>query len=216
MATSRFVRSRSVPSTPWSAGASDWKASPLTFVVLIIGNWLYGTGEALLINANIGQTSGTVLAQGISKHLNCSIGWSTLYISVSVMLLWIPLRQRPGIGTLINIVLVSVSIDVMMKIIPVQTNLIAQLAQVLVGVFVFGVASALYITCNLGAGPRDGLMTGLNKKFNWPIAKVRLAMESIMLIGGWLLGGQVGIGTVIYTLLVGETIALCFGLVKSR
>ena len=117
---------------------------------------------------------------------------------------------------MINIVLVSVSIDVMMKIIPVQTNIYAQLAQVLIGVLVFGVASALYITCNLGAGPRDGLMTGLNKKFSWPIAKVRLVMESIMLVGGWLLGGQVGVGTVIYTLLVGETIALCFGFVSRK
>jgi uncharacterized membrane protein YczE len=180
-------------------------------VAVTVGNWLYGTGEALFINANIGQTPGTVLAQGISNQTGASIAWSTFYISVGVMALWIPLRQAPGLGTLINIVLVSVAIGVMTVPLPQPTTVPGQVLQVLAGIATIGVASALYIPSNLGAGPRDGLMTGLNQRYNWPIARVRFAIEGTMLVAGWLLGGQVGLGTVLVTVLVGETVALCFG-----
>jgi uncharacterized membrane protein YczE len=185
---------------------------PATLIAVTAGNWLYGTGEALFINANIGQTPGTVLAQGIAQHLGTSIAWATFYISVAVMLLWVPLRQAPGLGTLINIVLVSVAIGVMSSHVPSPTTVGWQIAQVLAGIAVIGIASGAYITSNLGAGPRDGLMTGLNSQFHWPIARVRLAIEGTLLISGWLLGGQVGIGTVLVTVLVGETVALCFGI----
>lgn len=211
----KIPRSVSVPTTRWSAGVSNWKASPLTIVMVTLGNWLYGAGEAALINANIGQTPGTVLAQGISKQTGVSIGWSTLYISVGVMLLWVPLKRAPGLGTLINIILVSVSIEVMLRYFPIPTTMLWQVIQVLCGIVIIGIASALYITSNLGAGPRDGLMTGLHFKFGWPIARVRFGIEGILLVSGYLLGGQVGLGTVLVTVLVGETIAVCFGLVEK-
>ena len=209
---SKIPRSPTVPTTKWSAGASNWKASPTTLVMVSTGNWLYGAGEAALVNANIGQTPGTVLAQGISAHAGVSLGWSTFYISVAVMLLWIPLRRAPGLGTLINIILVSISIDVMLNFFPHPKTLLWQVMQVLLGILIIGIASALYITSNLGAGPRDGLMTGLHFTFGWPIARVRLAIEGVLLISGWALGGQVGLGTVLVTVLVGETIAICFGI----
>lgn len=207
----RLPYSKTVPTTWWGATGRQWTRRPATLIAVTLGNWLYGTGEALFINANIGQTPGTVLAQGISNHLGVSIAWSTFYISVGVMLLWIPLRQAPGLGTLINIVLVSVAIGVMTTPLPHPTALAGQVTQVLAGIATIGVASALYITSNLGAGPRDGLMTGLNRRFSWPIARVRFAIEGTMLAAGWLLGGQVGIGTVLVTVLVGETVAVCFG-----
>ena len=208
----RIPYSKTVPNTWWAATGRQWTLRPATLLAVTTGNWLYGTGEALFINAGVGQTPGTVLAQGIAKHTGSSIAWATFYISVAVMLLWIPLRQMPGLGTLINIVLVSVSIGVMCSYIPSPHTLGWQIVQVLAGIAVIGVASGAYITSNLGAGPRDGLMTGLNSKFHWPIARVRLAIEGTLLISGWLLGGQVGIGTVLVTVLVGETVALCFGI----
>lgn len=203
--------SKTVPVTWWGATGRQWTRRPATLAAVTLGNWLYGTGEALFINANIGQTPGTVLAQGISHQVGVSIAWSTFYISVGVMLLWVPLRQTPGLGTLINIVLVSVSIGVMTAPLPHPATLPGQVVQVLAGILTIGVASALYIPSNLGAGPRDGLMTGLNRRFHWPISRVRLAIEGTMLVAGWLLGGQVGVGTVLVTVLVGETVALCFG-----
>lgn len=203
--------SKSVPTTWWSSASGQWSLRPATLVAVTAGNWLYGTGEALFINANFGQTPGTVFAQGIAQQTGASIAWATFYVSVGVMLLWVPLRQRPGLGTLINIVLVSVAIGVMCTYLPTPDSPLLQTAQVLAGIATIGVASGAYITSNLGAGPRDGLMTGLNHRFSWPIARVRFAIEGTLLAAGWLLGGQVGVGTVLVTLLVGEAVAVSFG-----
>lgn len=208
----RFPYSKSVPHTAWSSTTGQWSLRPATMVAVIVGNWLYGTGEALFINANFGQTPGTVFAQGIALKTGASIAWATFYVSVGVMLLWIPLRQAPGLGTIINIVLVSVAIGVMCTYLPQPTSPTWQVAQIIAGIATIGVASGAYITSNLGAGPRDGLMTGLNRRFEWPIARVRLGIEGTLLIAGWALGGQVGVGTVLVTLLVGEAVAISFGL----
>jgi uncharacterized membrane protein YczE len=190
-----------------------WKARPRTMLFMIAGNWLYGTGEALLITADIGQTPGTVLAQGIQNLTGDSIGWTSFYISVGVMLLWIPLRLKVGIGTVFNIVLVSVSIDVMSPLMPQPESYSLSVLQVLLGILVIAIGSAFYIPSNLGPGPRDGLMTGLHYRTGLPISRVRLGIEAALLISGWLLGGSVGLGTVLVTVLIGEVVAVLFGLV---
>ena len=205
--------SRTVPTTSWSTSGSMWKARPRTMFFMIAGNWLYGTGEALLITADIGQTPGTVLAQGIQNLTGDSIGWTSFYISVGVMLLWIPLRLKVGIGTVFNIILVSVSIDVMSPLMPTPDSYGLSVVQVLGGIFVIALGSAFYIPSNLGPGPRDGLMTGFHFRTGIPIGRVRFGIEAILLVSGWLLGGSVGLGTVLVTLLIGEVVAILFGVV---
>lgn len=205
--------SRTVPTTSWSASGSMWKARPRTLLFMIAGNWLYGTGEALLITADIGQTPGTVLAQGIQNLTGDSIGWTSFYISVGVMLLWIPLRLKVGIGTVFNIILVSVSIDVMSPLMPQPESYGLSILQVLAGILVIAIGSAFYIPSNLGPGPRDGLMTGLHFRTGIPIGRVRFGIEAVLLVSGWLLGGSVGLGTVLVTVLIGEVVAILFGIV---
>jgi uncharacterized membrane protein YczE len=190
-----------------------WKARPSSLLFMIGGNWLYGTGEALLITADIGQTPGTVLAQGIQNLTGDSIGWTSFYISVGVMLLWIPLRLKVGIGTVFNIILVSVAIDVMTPLMPNPENYGLAVFQVLLGIFVIALGSAFYIPSNLGPGPRDGLMTGLHFRTGIPVGRVRFGIEAVLLASGWLLGGSVGLGTVLVTVLIGEVVAILFGVV---
>ena len=215
MATLRqwLTPARTVPITSWSSTGAMWKAKPKTLLYVILGNWCYGTGEAILIKADIGQSPGTVLAQGIQNLTGHSLGWTSLYISVGVMFLWLPLKIKIGIGTVLNIILVSVAIDVMMPVFPSPDSYALCVVQVIIGILVIGLGSAFYIPCYLGAGPRDGLMTGLNTRTGIPIGRVRFGIEATLLVAGWLLGGSVGLGTVLVTVLIGEVVALFFGIV---
>ncbi|KGA21022.1 hypothetical protein GM51_4355 [freshwater metagenome] len=206
--------SRTVPTTSWSASGSMWKAKPKTFFYLMLGNWLYGTGEAILIKADIGQSPGTVLAQGIQNITGDTIGWTSFYISIGVMFLWIPLKNKVGIGTVLNIIFVSVAIDVMMPFFPSPDSYAVSVVMVIIGILVIGLGSAFYIPSNLGPGPRDGLMTGLHYRTGIPIGRVRFVIEAAFLLAGWLLGGSVGLGTVLVTVLVGEVVAIFFGIVS--
>jgi uncharacterized membrane protein YczE len=203
-----------VPKTSWSAGESNWNVSVKTFSVLILGLWLFGTGEAFLIDASIGQSPWTVLADGLARTLNMTIGETTFLTSIVVLLLWIPLKRRPGLGTVMNILVIAIAIDVMTPLLPTPTNVVAQTVEALFGILLVGVASALYITCNVGAGPRDGLMTGLNEKTGIRVGRVRTGIEIVVLTIGWLLGGVVGIGTLLFALLIGQSVAISFGLVE--
>jgi uncharacterized protein len=191
-----------------------WKARPKTFFYLMLGNWLYGTGEAILIKADIGQSPGTVLAQGIQNITGDTIGWTSFYISIGVMFLWIPLKNKVGIGTVLNIIFVSVAIDVMMPVFPSPDSYGVSVVMVIIGILVIGLGSAFYIPSNLGPGPRDGLMTGLHYRTGIPIGRVRFVIEAVFLLAGWLLGGSVGLGTVLVTVLVGEVVAIFFGIVS--
>ena len=191
-----------------------WKAKPKTIFYLMLGNWLYGTGEAILIKADIGQSPGTVLAQGIQNLTGDTIGWTSFYISIGVMFLWIPLKNKVGIGTVLNIIFVSVAIDVMMPVFPSSDSYAVSVVMVLIGILVIGLGSAFYIPSNLGPGPRDGLMTGLHYRTGLPIGRVRFVIEAAFLLAGWLLGGSVGLGTVLVTVLVGEVVAIFFGIVS--
>ena len=174
--------------------------------MLVVGLWLFGTGEAVLVAARLGVSPWTVLAQGISSRLPISIGLATLLTSVLVLLLWIPLRERPGLGTIANAIVIAVALQAGVLLLPQPGNEVVRLLMVLAGIGLIGVGSGLYLTTNLGPGPRDGWMTGIHVRTGWPITGIRLGIEATVLVIGWLLGGTVGIGTVLFALLVGPAV----------
>jgi uncharacterized membrane protein YczE len=192
---------------PWSA-QSRWRARPATLLVLLAGLWTFGTGEALLVASHLGNTPWTVLAQGVSRHTPLSIGAATFAISVVVLLLWLPLRERPGLGTLANAVVIAVAIDVMLDVLPKPDPTAYRLTEVLGAITCIGIGSGLYLTTLLGPGPRDGWMTGLARRTGLPIAPIRLAIEVSVLVAGWALGGRVGLGTVVFALTIGHAVSL--------
>jgi uncharacterized membrane protein YczE len=170
---------------------------------LLPGLWIFGTGEACLVHSRLGNSPWTVLAEGVSKHTPLAIGTATVAISVLVMLAWIPLRQRPGIGTIANAVLIGVAIDVMLPLLPGPGGIATRGVFVLAGIALVAIGSGLYLTARLGPGPRDGLMTGLHSRTGYSLRVVRTALEGAALISGFLLGGRVGLGTVAFAVLVG-------------
>ena len=211
---SEFLRPhRSIPITPWTA-PSRWALSPLRFLVLFAGLTIFGVGEAFLLQSGIGNSPWTVLAEGLSLHLPIPIGGSTALISCVVLLLWIPLRERPGFGTILNIIVIAGALQVGVAIIPHQDNYLIGLIFALIGIAAIGIGSGIYITCGLGPGPRDGLMTVLHNRTGIRIGRVRLILEILVLTAGWFLGGTVGLGTALFALLIGQSIAICFGVVS--
>ncbi len=204
---------KSVPITPWTA-TSRWDLAPMRVVVLFFGLFIFGLGDSLLIQSDIGNAPWSVLAQGVSNRLDITMGWSTFGISTVVLLLWIPLREKPGFGTLANITLIAIAIQVGVTIFPVQTTYIPGVIYCLIGIGMVGVGSSLYITCGLGPGPRDGLMTALHNRSGVRIGRVRLGIEGFVLAAGWLLGGTVGLGTVLFATLIGQSIAVVLGVVS--
>ena len=164
---------------------------------------LYGTSMAMQLRATLGLDPWDVFHQGVARHLPVSFGTVVAITGVAVLLLWIPLRQRPGIGTIANVIVIAVSVDVALALIAEPTGLPARIALLVAGIVLNGVASAAYIGARLGPGPRDGLMTGLAARTGWSIRLVRTGIELTVLATGWLLGGTVGVGTVIYALAIG-------------
>lgn len=197
--------SRTIPITPWRA-ESRWRAKPRTLTILVLGLWIFGTGEALLVVADLGNGPWTVLAQGVTTVVPITIGAATLLVSVVVLALWIPLRERPGLGTIANALVIAAALQVGVWFIPHPEALWLRVASMLAGIAAIGLGSGLYLTTNLGPGPRDGWMTGLHLRFDWPVSRVRLGIEVGVLLVGWLLGGTVGIGTVLFALLIGPSV----------
>jgi len=197
---------RTVPVTRWRS-ASRWSPTPASLVVLIVGLYAFGTGEALIVQGGLGVSPWTVLAQGLSTILPLSIGMATFLVSALVLLLWIPLRERPGLGTIANAIVIAVALQVGVALIPAPDAWPAQLALVLAGIALIGLGSGLYLTTNLGPGPRDGWMTGIHLRSGWPVGRVRLGIELVVLAVGWLLGGTVGLGTVLFAVLIGPAVA---------
>ena len=186
----------------------------LTFFYLNFGLALFGFGEAILIASGAGVSPWTVLADGVSRTYGWSIGFSTMIISFAILVLWIPLRQRPGVGTILNALIIAFMIDFSLPYLPHPTDVFWQVAQAAVGVFVVGLSSGIYLAANLGPGPRDGLMTGLQRVTDLPIAWVRIALEVAAVASGWYLGGAVGIGTLMFAVGVGPCVAIGILLVK--
>jgi hypothetical protein len=207
--------SKTIPHTPWTAN-SNWSFSPKIFFILIFGLALFGVGEALLIQSTIGNSPWSVFAQGLSLQTELSIGQSTALTSLAVLALWIPLKQKPGFGTLANIAVISIFIQLGVDHIPiVNSNFPIQILYVIVGIGLVGFGSAIYITCGLGPGPRDGLMTSLHKNTGIRISRVRLSIEVTVLLAGMALGGSVGIGTAMFALFIGNSIATNLNLVTK-
>jgi len=179
-----------------------------TLIILVIGLWIFGTGDAVIIAAGLGVAPWTVLAQGIGIQFDWTIGQATFFISVIVLFLWIPLKEKPGVGTILNAILIAAAIDVMEPYLPHPEQQIYQFIQVLLGTILVGIGSGFYLTANLGPGPRDGWMTGLQRITNIPIGRVRTTIEIIALLIGWKLGGVFGFGTIIFAILIGPVVAL--------
>lgn len=183
---------------------------------LLIGLVLYGAGCAMTVEAGLGVDPWTVLAEGLSIHTGIGIGWMANILGFFVLLLWIPLRQRPGIGTIANILLVGTSMQFVLWVFPPVSGMWAQFAVLLGGIVVVAIASGLYIGAHFGPGPRDGLMTGMHKRLGWPIWACRALVELTVLLAGWLLGGTVGIGTVLFAFLIGPLVHLALPLLDTR
>ena len=212
----KIFKVKSIPRLDWSSPTPfNLRPKLLTFFYLNLGLVLFGLGEALLIASGAGVSPWTVLAQGVSSKTNWSIGFSTMIVSFSVLFMWIPLRQKPGIGTILNALIIAFMIDFSLHLLPSPQLLVWQLVQVSIGILIIGIGSGIYLTANLGAGPRDGLMTGLQIKTNFPIANIRIALEITVVSIGWYLGGVVGIGTVMFAFGVGPFVAIGILLVRK-
>ncbi len=199
---------------PWTAH-SRWSLRLDRVLVLFFGLTIFGLGDSLIIQSHIGNAPWSVLAQGISFHTPLSIGAATFLISAVVLLFWIPLRERPGFGTISNLVIIAIAIQIGVTIFPVSPKFFAdQILYVLIGIAMVGMGSAFYITCGLGPGPRDGLMTALHKKTGIRIGRVRLAIEVSALLVGRALGGRLGLGTALFALLIGNSIAFSLTIVR--
>ena len=204
-----FLSIKNVPKVSWSSKKPlNLKPKLSTFLFLCFGLTLFGLGEGLLLVSLTGASPWSVLAQGISLHVDLSIGVITFFISIFVIFLWIFLDQKIGIGTILNAIIIAFTIDISIAYVATPSNYFSQLLMAVISVLLVGLGSGFYLIANLGPGPRDGLMTGLQKKTNFPIALVRAFLEITVVIPGWYLGGPVGIGTLLFAFGVGPAVAM--------
>ena len=211
-----FLKIKNIPKVKWSSEKTyNFKPKFSTFFFLCLGLSLFGLGEGLLIVSLTGASPWSVLAQGISLNVNLSIGTITLLVSIGVLILWIPLGQKLGMGTIFNALIIAVMIDLCINFAPTPSNYTYQLILAVVSVILVGIGGGIYLVSNLGAGPRDGLMIGLQKKTNLPIAVVRATLEISVVTIGWYLGGTVGIGTLLFAFGIGPCVALGLYLVDK-
>jgi uncharacterized membrane protein YczE len=211
-----FLKIKKIPKVNWSSEKTyNFKPRFSTLFFCCFGLTLFGLGEGLLIVSFTGASPWSVLAQGISLNVNLSIGTLTFLISVAVLILWIPLDQKLGIATILNALIIALMIDICIKFVPTPSNYYNQLILAIVSVLTVGIGGGIYLVSNLGAGPRDGLMVGLQNKTNLPIALVRATLEITVVSIGWYLGGTVGIGTLFFAFGIGPCVALGLYLVDK-
>ena len=211
-----FLSIKKIPKTNWSSKKPlNLKPKISTLFFCCFGLMLFGLGEGLLIVSFTGASPWSVLAQGISLNVNLSVGMITLIISLCVLILWIPLGQKLGMATVLNALIIALMIDLCIKFVPTPSNFYNQLILAIVSVITVGIGGGIYLVANLGAGPRDGLMVGLQKKTNLPIALVRATIEITVVSIGWYLGGTVGIGTLLFAFGIGPCVALGLYLVNK-
>ncbi len=209
-----FLTIKNIPKVSWSSNKPlNFKPNLLTFFYLCFGLTLFGLGEGLLLVSAAGASPWSVFAQGIYLKVGLSVGVITIFVSIVVLILWLPLNQKPGIGTILNALIIGFMIDVCIKFVPTPEDFISQLFLAIVAVLTVGLGGGIYLVANLGAGPRDGLMIGLQKKTNLPIAAVRATLEITVMSIGWYLGGTVGIGTLLFAFGIGPAVALSLFLV---
>ena len=204
-----FLSIKNVPKVSWSSHKPlNLKPKTSTTFFLCFGLMFFGIGEGLLIVSAAGASPWSVLAQGIYLNAGFSVGIITIFISIVVLILWLPLNQKPGIGTILNALIIGMMIDVCIKFVPTPEDYISQLFLTILAVLTVGFGGGIYLVANLGAGPRDGLMLGLQKKTNLPIAAVRATLEITVMSIGWYLGGTVGFGTLLFAFGIGPAVAL--------
>ena len=197
-----------MPAAPADAApprAVAWSL-PHRLVRLVVGQVLFAASLALLVRSEAGATPWDVLHLGLHRQLGVSVGTASFGVGVLLLLLWLPLRVRPGIGTLSNVVLVSVGVDAALAVLPAASGAAAATAYVVAGVLLNAVATALYVGAGLGPGPRDGLMTGLVARTGGSVRLVRITIEVLVVATGWALGGTVGVGTLAYALGIGPLV----------
>ena len=211
-----FLTIKKIPKTNWSSPKPlNFKPKISTFLYLCLGLTFFGLGEGLLIVSLTGASPWSVLAQGISLNIDFSIGTITFFVSIGVLILWIPLKQKPGIGTILNALIIAVMIDICINFVPAPQNNISQIMLAIVAVLTTGLGGGIYLIANLGPGPRDGLMIGLQEISKLPIAAVRAFLEISVVTAGWYLGGTVGIGTLLFAFGIGPAVALGLFLVDK-
>ena len=213
---------KKIPKLFWSSDeVFTLRPKSICLVMLILGLILFGLGEACLVASGVGSSPWTVLADGIAALMGWGIGFATFVISSFVLLLWYPLRQVPGIGTILNILIIAFVIEISHPKLPQFENEVLQILEAFVGVMITGIGGGIYLIANLGPGPRDGLMTGLQRCSNLPIAVVRTAIEVSAVTLGWFLGGVAGIGTLLFAFGVGPSVSMtmyffsCYGSVQQ-
>ena len=204
-----FLSIKNIPKVNWSSNESlNFRPKFSTSFFLIFGLIIFGLGEGLLILSTTGNSPWSVLAEGISLNSSLSIGAATFFVSVGVLFLWFFLKQKPGLGTIFNIIVIAAMIDFTLNYFQPPSSLFTKYFLAVLSVILVGLGSGIYLVANLGPGPRDGLMTGLTKTTNLPIALVRAFLEITVVIIGWYLGGTVGVGTLIFAFGIGPCVAL--------
>ena len=212
-----FLKIKNIPTVKWSSDHPlNFKPRIKTLFYLVLGLVIFGFGESLLIHSMIGLSPWLVLAEGIAINLNWSIGFATFACSVVVLLMWLPLKQQPGVGTILNIIIIAGTIDMSMYVFDFSTtSYFTNLLVSFLGVLLVGLGSGIYLIANLGPGPRDGLMTGLQRVTQYPIAWVRVCIEVSVVGVGWILGGTVGVGTLLFAFGIGPAVAFSLHLVTN-
>ena len=204
----RFLSVKGIPRLYWSSPRPlTLSPRPVSLLFLLIGLTLFGLGEALLVAGSIGVSPWTVLAQGVTGVTGWSLGFATFIVSLLVLFCWIPLKQTPGIGTILNTIIIAIVLEYALPYLPRFDSLLLKVAEAVAGVLITGLGAGIYLIANLGAGPRDGLMTGLQRITDLPIAWVRSSLEISVVLIGWLLGGQVGLGTLLFAFGIGPAVA---------
>lgn len=183
---------------------------------LIAGLVVFGLGEALLVTAGVGVSPWTMFAEGVTNVTGLSLGLATFVISAIVLVLWIPLKQTPGMGTILNAIIIALVLEYVLPFLPTFETYVANAVLALVGVLVTGFGGAIYLVANLGPGPRDGLMTGLQSVTHQPIALVRMFLELTVVVIGWALGGTLGLGTIFFALGIGPAVAIGIQILQLR
>lgn len=191
-----------IPKMVWSAD-HQWQFKLSSLLMISLATILMGVGEGLLVLASLGSSPWTVLSQGIALQTGLSIGVVVAIVSVVVLLLWIPLKLRFGLGTILNIFFIALFIYITVQYITAPETLVARFGLMVVGLLLFGISTTFYLSCYLGAGPRDGLMVGICQRYGWKVGVVRTGIEVTVCLLGFLLGGTVGISTVAFALCVG-------------
>ena len=206
---------KKVPGLFWTAPTPfTIKPPAISVLFLLLGLIVFGFGHAILFAANLGVSPWMVLSQGISVQTGWSIGWTIIAVSVLVLVLWWPLKQVPGLGTIINSLVVAAVIEVLINFLPTFDDILAQSFQALIGIIFIAMGTGIYLIANLGPGPRDGLMTGLQKVTDLPLAYIRNGLELTVALVGWTIGGTAGITTLMFAILIGPLAALSIQLLS--